>query len=295
MKRKTSAPSVSKANTSKKPRLATPATTLSDMIGARGRKSVELSAFKPEVKVVKNDSWQSLAQNVIDSRGAVYRHQYRLANDMSQKEDVTLAYKHGDFPIKVKEPAPGEFEIPKNNISTGLIDTKARSYPDMMGTFTKGRKGATDAMRVLRGTHLTKGLIGSSAEKRKAAVELAGEIGVSEYARGSTVALTGASTALYMLKHDAIDTDQFSDPDVGYFGAGKGGAKRIRGFNNAVEVFDHYDKSLKKIYNSHASKKNVRPWESGLDLSGQNAAQRKLTTYNAWKAHKFAKWTGREE
>ncbi|MDX2298251.1 MAG: hypothetical protein NW204_00845 [Xanthomonadaceae bacterium] len=232
---------------------------------------------------VTNAKWSALSQNVVDQRAVVAKHRYKVASS-GQTFSAEFSHTHGEFNKRVAN----TLSIGTHNISTSDLGSSPRSFPKIMQDLSTVT-GATDALRVIKGTHLSKGLIGATPTQRRAAVELGAEIGVSEYTRGTTVALTDASINLYRMKHGNLSRDDFSDPDKGYTGAGKGGAERLRAVASIAAAFAPYDAPLKSIYDTHAALKPVRPWEAGL-----RAKATEQEKFDAWRAHKFQKWTQRE-
>lgn len=227
--------------------------------------------------------WSTLSNTVASNRSTITSHRYKVAGT-TKHGTVELSHTHGEF----NKIVPSSGSLGTHNISTSELGSSARSFPKILGDLST-KKGATDALRVLKGTHLSKGLIGSTAAKRQAAVELGAEIGISEYTRGSTVALADASINLYRMKHGKLSKSEFTDHNTGYTGAGKGGAERLRSVKSIEAAFEPYDGALKGLYTAHASKKLTRPWETtlGPKATGQEK-------YDAWRYHKFKKWTGRE-
>jgi hypothetical protein len=187
---------------------------------------------------------------------------------------VQFSHTHGEFNKRVRSNS-----LDTHNISTSISGDAPRSFPKILDDLGN-KHGASDALRVLKGTHLSVGLESGTPAKRVAAVELASEIGISEYTRGTTNALFDAAINLYRIKRGNLPKADFADHTKGYTGAGKGGAERLRGLGTPKDVADQYEASLKSIYNKHAAKKPGKAWAS--------------KGYNAWLNHKFAKWTKRE-
>lgn len=256
---------------------------LDDMLGASNTPLQVPTFTVPKIKV-DNQSWSSLSQNAVDNRALVTKHSYKVEGTNNFGK-VKLSHTHGEFNKKVT----GSYEINTHNISTSDLGSSPQSFPKILDRLST-QSGAIDALRVIKGTHLTKGLTGNTLDKRRAAVELGAEIGISEYVRGSTVALSDASINLYRMKHGEINKSEFSDPKVGYTGAGKGGAERLRTLSTIGEVFSQYSGSLRTIYDNHASQKPSRPWETGLGKKATNEEK-----FNAWQFHKFNSWTQREK
>jgi hypothetical protein len=261
--------------------------TFSQMLGASNTVS-DVPTYTAKRVNVTNQKWSDLSQTVADERASVLKHKYKVAGT-TKHGSIELSHTHGEFNKRLKASATGDVEINTHNIATAELGRAPRSFPKILESIST-KKGATDALRVLKGTHLTKGLTGSTPEKRQAAVELGAEIGVSEYTRGASAALTDAAINLYRMKHGKLSKTDFADHEKGYTGAGKGGAERLRALGSIVDVFKPYDASLRSVYDSHASIKAKRPWEA--TLGPKATADEK---FDAWRAHKFQKWTQREK
>jgi hypothetical protein len=232
---------------------------------------------------VQTQQWSNLSQQAVDNRALATNNKYKNAAT-GKFGFVELSHTHGEF----KKIVDKKLKLDKHNISTAEFGSGAKSFPKIVDRLSDAT-GATDTMRVIKGTHLSKGLISTALDERKAAVELGTEIGISEYVRGTTAALTDASINLYRVKHGNLAKSDFSDHEKGYSGAGEGGAERLRAYGSIVDVFKPYDAPLKEIYDTHASVKASRPWEKGLR---KNATDQEK--YDSWRAHKFTKWTQRE-
>lgn len=230
-----------------------------------------------------NKSWSTLTQQAVNSRALITTHSYMNATTQNLGQ-VSLSHTHGEFNKKVGQ------QIDTHNISTSDHGSSPQSFPKIINRMDQA-VGAVDALRVVKGTHLSKGLTSSTVDERKAAVELGVEIGISEYSRGTNLALTDASINLYRIKHAKIGLSDFSDHTAAYSGAGKGGAKRLRDLGDVENVFSQYQTDLRDIYDTHASKKAdiKRTWEQGLGSKADDD-----TKYSAWQYHKFQRWTRRE-
>lgn len=235
-------------------------------------------SFTVETIDAGNSSWRDLSQEVVDRRAVLVKHKY-FSTKLGAFKTVEFSHTHGEFNKRVRSDS-----LDTHNISTSHSGDAPRSFPKILEDLGN-KHGASDALRVLRGAHLTKGLQSGTPDKRIAAVELASEIGISEYTRGTTNALFDASINLYRMKRGSLTKADFADHTKGYTGAGKGGAERLRALGTPQDVADQYEKSLKTIYTNHAVKKVGKPW------SGKNTKQ----GYNTWLSHKFAKWTQREK
>lgn len=255
--------------------------TLSDMIGTSNTRTPPPKFTVPVVSG-NNQSWSALTQHAVDNRALITRHGYANAST-GKIGSVELSHTHGEFNKKVG------LEIDTHNISTSDLGSAPRSFPKITARMSQTR-GATDALRVLKGTHLSKGLMSRKLSQRQAAVEMGVEIGISEYSRGTNLALTDAGINLYRIKHGQISLSDFSDREVGYSGAGKGGAQRLRGLGTPANVFEMYT-DLRTIYDDHASQKpdSKRKWETGLSSKASDDDK-----FNAWQFHKFRSWTQRE-
>ncbi|NOT89667.1 MAG: hypothetical protein HOP03_16025 [Lysobacter sp.] len=256
--------------------------TLADFLGASNTPNPVPEFNVPRI-TVREQAWSEISSEASASRALVTHNQYRNANTW-KKGYVDLSHTHGEF----KKVVSDKYKIQKHNVSTAELGSGAKSFPKIVDRLSDAH-GAKDALRVLKGTHLEHGLLSTTKDQRRAAVELGTEIGVSEYLRGGTVALTDASINLYRVKHGNLAKSDFSDHTKGYSGAGEGGAERLRTIKTIVDVFKPYDGPLKSIYDTHASLKPDRPWETGL--SGTPTTQEK---YDAWRGYKFQRWTRRE-
>ena len=225
-----------------------------------------------------NKPWRDLSQEVVDRRAVVIEHEY-LSTKLGANRTVKFSHTHGEFNKRVRTNS-----LDTHNISTAISGDAPRSFPKILADLGN-KHGASDALRVIKGTHKTKGLQSGTPTKRIAAVELAHEIGVSEYTRGTTNALFDAAINLYRIKHGNLAKTDFADHTIGYTGAGKGGAARLRALSTPEHVAGQYAISLKGIYTKHAATKVGKPW------SGKSAAK----GYGIWLQHKFTKWTQREK
>lgn len=257
--------------------------TFEDMLAGSNTPQPVPTFTVPKLNVT-NQKWSAISQQVVNNRALVTEHKY-MAESSGKFGSVELSHTHGEFNKRV----PSSYSITTHNISTSGLGVSPQSFPKILDRLST-QSGAVDALRVIKGTHLTKGLTGSTVDKRKAALELGAEIGISEYVRGSTVALSDASINLYRMKHGKLTKTGFSDHTVGYSGAGKGGAERLRNLSTIGDVFSQYTGSLRSIYDSHASQKSSRPWETGLGKKATNEEK-----FNAWQFHKFKSWTQREK
>lgn len=251
--------------------------------------SVSLLSEKPRAALIyapstvdaKELSWSDLSQKAVDARQLIVNHEYKVAATKAAKKvnSIETSHTHGEFLNIVRS------ETEKHNISTAVLGSSARKYSKILNAFNDDnvKGGAKDALRVIKGTHLTEGLTGSTPELRKAAVELGAEIGISEYVRGTTAALFDASINLYRIKHGKLSKKAFADPKQGYIGAGEGGAERVRAIETLGDLIPKDSKKRKAlfdIYTTHASKKEDKSWaKEGADK---------------WLQHKFKKWTQRE-
>ncbi len=256
--------------------------TLSDFLGAANTPRAVPEFNVPQITVTEQ-RWSEISDEASTRRALVTHSKYRNANTWKTGY-VDLTHTHGEF----KKIVSTQYKIQKHNVSTAELGSAARSFPNIVDRLSD-EHGARDALRVLKGTHLDHGLQSTEKDERRAAVELGTEIGVSEYLRGSTIALTDASINLYRVKHGRLAKSDFSDHTKGYSGAGEGGAERLRAIATVSDAFQPYDADLKHIYTSHASLKPTRPWETGL--TGKPTKQEK---YDAWRGYKFQRWTRRE-
>jgi hypothetical protein len=244
--------------------------------------SDEVPTYEVPELDVKRQPWSELAETVSESRVLVARSKYKISGRKAF-ETVDTSHTHGEFNKRIDD----DTGIETHNVSTSMLGSAPRSFPKLLQRMDRV-SGATDTLRVLKGTHLSKGLIGDTQEKRKAAMEMGTEIGVSEYLRGGTNALVDASINLYRMKHGQLTKTNFAKPTVGYIGAGKGGAERLRNLDKPSDVFARHTNSLARIYEAHASSKPNRPWESSL---GKKATPEQK--FVAWQEHKFKSWTQR--
>lgn len=257
--------------------------SLSTMLGSSNAPTPP-PKFSPPVVNVTTQKWSSLTQQAVDSRALITQHSYKNATT-GKFGTVELSHTHGEFNKKVK----GDIET--HNISTSELGSAPRSFPKIIAKMDLTH-GATDALRVIKGTHRSKGLMSSTMDERRAAVEMGVEVGISEYSRGTNLALTDASINLYRVKHAQIGLSDFSDHTVAYSGAGKGGAKRLRELGTVDSVFSQYDASLRQIFDTHAAvkpKSKRSKWEQGLPSKASDDDK-----FVAWQAHKFKSWTQRE-
>lgn len=243
-------------------------------------KSSVLDVPKVEAKIVDANgrAWSDLAKIAAENSASIFQHDYSKGL-AGKKESILTTHTHGDFGTKIVH-SGGEYVLPKLNISTAAHGGKARSL-DALAEDIK-EVGSGDVLRVLKGTHVAKGLKTADAGKRASAVELAAEIGISEYSRGGTNALRNAASALYSMKHGEMKVSEFVDFDVGYRGAGGGGAERLRKLKGGSDTL-HLER-LQAIYLKHAVNKPGKAW------TGQNTAQ----GFEAWLTHKVTSWSKRE-
>jgi hypothetical protein len=235
---------------------------------------------------VTTQPWSTLTNTIVNTRAAILDHQYVVSGQKKKtKQTLSTTHTHGDFQMKVDD----DNSLPKNNISTSVLGGTARSFGAMWDAFPDDQRGATDTLRVLKGTHLKKGLTGSSKDAREAAVEMGAEIGISEYSRGSNAALSYAAVNLYRVKQGKLTGKEFADHTKGYLGAGKGGAERLRAHTDVYDAFRDQQEDLLDIYKTYASKKTKRPWED--DLKAGATADEKFA---AWVQHKNKKWQQRK-
>lgn len=231
---------------------------------------------------VKRQPWSELAEVASESRALVTSSKYKVSG-RKRFESIETSHTHGEFNKRIDEGTG----IETHNVSTSELGVAPRSFPRLLQRMDKV-SGATDTLRVLKGTHLSKGLTGSTQEKRGAAMEMGTEIGVSEYLRGGTNALVDASINLYRMKHGVLGKANFAKPEQGYIGAGKGGAERLRNLGKPSDVFARHATSLEALFEQHASRKPNRPWEASLP--GKATREQKFI---AWQEHKFRSWTQR--
>jgi hypothetical protein len=234
----------------------------------------------PPVKLTKmkagSRTWSDLSVSISGLHAVALKHTYQAPD--GTKESMVTTHAHNDFKTGVHN-AGGDLELRKHNISTSTPDHGASSLGRLV-TDMGGHKGATDALRVLKGNHTKWFLSGKTDARRKASVEMAAEIGISEYARGGTHALINAASSLYLLKHQEITSSEFVDHNVGYKGAGKGGAGRLRAISGMSEALDLT--RLQKVFKSHAVKKDK--WKADKTSKG----------FQKWAQHKVNRWKARE-
>ena len=266
------------------------------MIPSKKRKLDDDIAATLKVPVAKNvrvanangKSWQNLSGKVAGERALVLNHEYHLSGQpvnphtgVHDTYEFKTSHTHGDFKTRVVRQGTQYF-LQKHNIATSQPDQAPQKLDKLIARIGDKRVGATDALRVLKGTHVAKGLSGGSPGARTGAVELGTEVGISEYMRGGSLALINATSSLYLMKHGEMKRKQFLDPAVGYKGSGKGGAERLRGMTKATDALDLT--RLKSVYTTHAAAKVGKPW------SGQSTAK----GFDTWVRHKVQKWRGRE-
>lgn len=257
-----------------------PSRTFEEMLG-QDNIIVPPSPVTLETVQVSDQPWETLFNQVKDKIGIVFRHQYKTVR--STYRFFETVHKQGAFSTKTINK-----QLHKFNLSTSPVDQTNRSFPILLQRLGPQPQGAKNVMRVIKGSHL-KRVISGTMERRGAAVELGVEIGISEYARGGKGAVLDAAINLYRMKHGLLSNDEFAKPDLGYTGAGKGGAKRLRKMSNVVEVFKLYDDLLLEHFKKKPNKKGKKPWESGLS-SNETTMKNK---FDAWKTHKLKKWTAR--
>lgn len=258
----------------------------------RKRLSGNLSGFvlKPEtveIRVQKANpyKWSELSSDVSEKRAAAYKHEFTLSN---QKESVTTLHAHGDFLTRPVQTGANTFEMQKHNIATSSVDTGAESLDALVGSFGGRRVGATNAMRVLKGTHTQWQLEAAKSNpvpKAEYATTLAAEIGISEFGRGGSHALLNAMSGLYLMKRKNMTKAQFLDPKTGYVGAGKGGAARLRKLQD--KTLDHalHIQRLRSVYNTYAVNKVGKPWSGRKNDDG----------FSVWLEHKAGRWLQRQK
>ena len=257
---------------------------LDEMLGHHNAKAPAPTFEVPTIKA-KDRTWKDLSNEVVKQRAAIVKHSYKLAGT-ENKESVRLSHGQNDFNKKLKSG-----EMSSHNIATSIEDKVPRSFPKIAKD-VKTQTAVTDTLRVLKGTHLTEGLTSPTHEERQAAVELAGELGISEYTRGTNLAVMDAAVNLYRVKHGKLAMKDFSNPNKGYYGGGTGGANRVRGLGKVSEIFDDHDESLREIFDTKASAKAVRPWEAMLKPTDEKTADNHFIAWKAWKALKWGKRTG---
>ncbi|MDX2298269.1 MAG: hypothetical protein NW204_00935 [Xanthomonadaceae bacterium] len=231
-------------------------------------------------KLATGKTWSKLSEKAQKHSATVFKHDFTLGDkDLS----ITTSHLHNDFQTFV-HPMGGGYQLPKFNVSTSPVGEKARTLDDLVGKFGSRHKGATNTMRVLKGKETAWKLIGTSETRASRAVELAAEIGISEFSRGGTHALVNAMSGLYLMKHSGMTKEEFLDPKVGYRGAGDGGAGRLRqlqkkGLSEALHI-GH----LRKHYDTTAVNKPGKAWTGKKSDQG----------FSDWLEHKVTKWTGRQ-
>ena len=176
--------------------------TLSDFLGAANTPRAVPEFNVPQITVTEQ-RWSEISDEASTRRALVTHSKYRNANTWKTGY-VDLTHTHGEF----KKIVSTQYKIQKHNVSTAELGSAARSFPNIVDRLSD-EPGARDALRVLKGTHLDHGLQSTEKDERRAAVELGTEIGVSEYLRGSTIALTDASINLYRVKHGRLAKKRF--------------------------------------------------------------------------------------
>ncbi|MBL8511706.1 MAG: hypothetical protein JNM52_08675 [Betaproteobacteria bacterium] len=225
--------------------------------------------------------WRTLSDMALERRAIVFRHDFSV-NDKNYF--LRTAHAHGDFKTKITQEG-SKYYLSKHNVVTSAIGKRAETLNALVGSFGSAKTGATNTMRILKGTH-DKWQMGGTLAEATRGVELGAEIGVSEYTRGGTLGLLNAMSGLYAMKHGQMSKADFIDPAKGYVGAGLGGAKRLRTLAGTGKVTEalHLGK-MKEVYDSHASTKVGKPW------SGKSASE----GFDIWVRHKIDKWTQREK
>ncbi len=251
---------------------------------ALGPMMIEPEPMQFHVVGADGKKWSNLARDAGISRAAAYRHYYARAGTV---QHVTTLHTQGDFltePVRIDN---NTFQVQKHNTSTRTEEEGAESFDALISRFGTRRQGATNAMRVLKGKHEDFELISEGpnpAARARAAVTLAAEIGVSEFNRGGSYAVLNAMSGLYLMKRHAMTKEEFVDPKIGYRGAGKGGAGRVRKLmaSEKPENALHLDR-LRTIYDSHAVHKKGKAWSGKANDAG----------FRIWLEHKSKKWLQR--
>lgn len=227
--------------------------------------------------------WRDLSATAQGARAAAFRHQYDLGG--GKVRSVVTLHTHGDFNTNPRKESEDSYELSKHNVST-KTEGGAESFGELVTALGNPFSGATNAMRVLKGTHNNYELWHSkkNAEKRaQAAVTLAAEIGISEFSRGGAPAVLNAMSALYLMKRGRMKMEDFSDPKVGYRGAGSGGAARVRALKSEKASSALHLEDLRKEYDSRAVDKVGKPWSGKRNDKG----------FSEWLEHKSRKWLQR--
>ncbi len=218
-------------------------------------------------------TWRELTGTAMD-RGATAVENTFLRPHPSGKPgnfkfgEMTTVHAHGNFGHGFS-PELG----PNPNISTQVPDKGAMKHDALIAA--SGDQWATNTMRVLKGTSsLNKPLLGSDEQARMAVV-FGHEIGISEVARGGRNALLSAMSSMYLAKHGRMKDAEFTDPGVGFAGAGKGGAEALRELSKMEPISAMHPKHLQQHFDQVVSKRDK--W------SGKS--------FDEWLAHKRDKWT----
>lgn len=226
-------------------------------------------------RTVNNDKWHDLSKEAQDGRFTAFRHQFTHGD---QARSFDTFHKHGDFNTSLKPTGNAdEFGTSTHNVATS--SSTAKSMPKLIGEIGSD---TTNTLRVLRGSHSTKQLEGT-LDHAKNSVELAAEIGISEFSRGGTNAILNATSALYLVKHRKLAPEEFADPNKGFIGSGEGGAQRLRALSTKTPGFALHS-TLSEVYQTHGSAKTGKAWSG--PVSSENFAK--------WIEHKATKWTQRQ-
>ncbi len=182
--------------------------------------------------------------------------------------EMTTVHAHGNFGHAFTEDSG-----PNPNISTQVPGKGAMKHDALIEA--SGDLWATNTMRVLKGTaSVDKPLLGTSEQARMAVV-FGHEVGISEVARGGKNALLSAMSAMYLAKHGRMKDAHFIDPDVGFAGAGQGGAEKLRKFSEMKPVLAMHPEGLKQHFDEVVSKRDK--WKN--------------KSFEDWLSHKHDKWT----
>ncbi|WP_428243245.1 hypothetical protein [Gynuella sp.] len=214
--------------------------------------------------------WQDLTAATFKSHATAVTSHYLRPHPSGKPGNfnigwMTSFHAHGNFGHAFNEQSG-----PNPNISTQGEDQGAFKHDKLINA--SGPNWAQNTMRVVKGTSSLNKTLEGTESQAQGAVLLGHEIGISEVGRGGEGALLNAMSAMYLAKHGRMTADQFLDPKVGFAGAGKGGAERLRQIDTLDKAF-HLD-SLRTHFDEVASQKPK--WQD--------------KSFDDWITHKRSKW-----
>lgn len=218
-------------------------------------------------------TWSGLAKATYEAGATAIENTYLRPHPSGKTGNfligsMTTVHAHGNFGHSFDEESG-----PNPNVSTQVPNKGAYKHDKLIEG--SGDQWAQNTMRVLKGTSsLNKPLTGTESQAQGAVV-LAHEIGVSEVARGGEAAMLSAMSSMYLAKHKRQTGSDFQNPDVGFHGAGKGGAEKLRTLSEKPWYESMHLDPLKQHFDEVASKKEK--WKGA--------------SFEDWVTHKRTKWT----